>query len=173
MQEPDEHQPVEDDRGVPAAVPLVVDALDGIEQRLMLFLIAREEALGGLLHVQRGGHAAGDFQHRDTAGFVQFGKLYHHGVQLGGEQVHRLATEILVAAGGDPGLPGFGILAALDPVPEALAGRVLTLGEDQQIFMMALADMPPDRHALSFIRPALLDDDLQHRHAGQLRHHAL
>ena len=37
---------------------------------------------------------------------------------------------------------------------------------------MGLADMPPDRHAGSFVWPAAFGDDLKHRHASQFGDHA-
>ena len=129
LQEPYEHEAVEQHAGIPAFIALVVYALDVIQQGNVLLLVGLEELFGGLLHVQRGGNAAGGFQHGQAAGCVQLGQLHHHGLQLAGKQVYRLAFEVFVAARGEAGFAGFGVFVALDPIPLALAGTSLLIGK--------------------------------------------
>ncbi|MEX8503535.1 MAG: hypothetical protein AB3X41_10915 [Leptothrix ochracea] len=64
------------------------------------------------------------------------------------------------------------MLIALDPVPLTLAGLVLPVGEDQQVFRMAVGDVLPDAQALGLVRPAAIDHDLKSNHAAQFGHRA-
>src|SRR3954465_12686181 len=60
LEEVDEHQPVEQDGGVPAAVPLAIDPFDAAQEELVLFLEFVVEALGHPLHVERFPQAGGN-----------------------------------------------------------------------------------------------------------------
>ena len=147
--------------------------MDVLQQGQVLLLVGGEELLGGLLHVQRGGDAARGLQHGQAAGGVQLGQLDHHGLQLAGEQVHGLATKVVVAARGEAELAGVGVLAALDPVPLALAGFALPVGEDEQVFGVAVGHMPPHGHAQVFVGPAAVHHHLDGDHAAEFGHGAV
>ena len=172
MQEPDKHQPVQQDTGVPAFVALVGDALYVREQFQMLLLVSREKLLGGFLYVQRGLDAPRGFQHRQAARFVQLGQVRHHGLQLGRKQVHRLAAKVLMPARSEPGLAGLGMFVAFDPIPLALRRAVLALGKDQQVFGVAVRDVFPYPQALRLVGPAAIHHHLNGHHAAKLRHGA-
>ena len=60
LDEIDEHEAVEHERGVPFAVGLGGDALDEGEEFVVFFLEAVIEAFGDALGVERGAHAGGD-----------------------------------------------------------------------------------------------------------------
>ena len=71
-----------------------------------------------------------------------------------------------MATRGQPGFAGFWILVALDPVPLALAGLVLLVGEDEEVFGMAVRDVLPDAQALRFVWPAAICNHLNGDHAA-------
>ena len=173
LQEPDEHEAVEQHTGVPAFVAFVVYALYVLQQGQVLVLVGLEEFFGGFFYVQRRSDAAGGFQHGQTASGVQFGQLDHHGLEFAGEQVNRLAFEVFVAARCQAGLARLGVFVALDPVPLALAGFVLLVGKDEQVLRVAMGDVPPHLHAQGFIRPAPVHHHLDGHHAAQLGHIAV
>ncbi len=173
LHEPDEHEPVEQHAGVPAFVAFVVNALDVAEQLQVLLLVGSKKLLGGFVHVQRGLDAARRFQHGQAARGVQLGQFDHHGLQLGSEQIDRLAFEIVVAARGEAGLAGFGVLVAFDPVPLALAGAGWLVGEDEQVFGVAVGHVFPHLPALVFVGPAAVHHHLDGDHAAQFGHGAV
>ena len=172
LHEPDEHQPVQDDRGIPAAVALVGYAFDLVEQPGVLFGVAGKEALGGLLDIERRLNAARGFEHRQAAVAVEFGEFHHHRLQLRRKQVHRLATKVVVAARGVLGFAGGLVAPALDPVPLALAGGLALVGEDQQVLGVALRKLAPDVLTRGFVGPPAGGHHLQHGHTAEFGHHA-
>ena len=114
LQEVDEHQPVQQDRGVPAPLPFVADAPDQLQERDVLLLKLAEELLGDTLDVEGRLQPPGHFDDADVALGVEFGEVEDHLAELAEEQVAGLALDVEVVARD--------LLAVLplDPVPEAL-----------------------------------------------------
>ena len=144
--------------------------MDVLQQFQMLLLVGGEEFFGGFLHIQRAGNAARGLQHGKAAGGVQLGQFNHHRLQLAGKQVHRLAFEVFMAARGQPGFAGLGVLALFDPIPLALAGLLLPVGKNQQVFGMAVGNVLPHAQALALVRPAAIHHHLNGDYSAQLRH---
>ena len=73
LEEPYEHQAVQQDGGIPAALAGIWDAFDGVQQLAMLFLEVLEEDLGDGFDVESVADPAGGLGDGDVAVLVEFG----------------------------------------------------------------------------------------------------
>src|SRR5690606_1603591 len=139
LQEVDEHQPIEHHRGVPGAIALVADTVDRLDQPLALDLVLLIEGPCHALHVEGVSQPAGDFDDRQLALLVQLADIDEQAANLAQEEIPRLTLDVEVLARRDA--PIF----TLAPVPER--ARLLGVGENQQILVILLRNLTPDRTA--------------------------
>jgi len=78
LQEVDEHQAVEQDRGIPLLVALVVNAFDEFQKSKVLLLKLDIELFGNALYIQGFFQAVGDFQQGNVARFVKLADVEDH-----------------------------------------------------------------------------------------------
>ena len=160
LQEVDEHQPVQQDRGVPAPLPFVGDAADQLQERDVLVLELAEELLGDPFDIEGGLQPPCDLDDADVALGVELAEVEDHLAELAEEQVAGLALEIEVIA------RELLTVLPLDPVPEALGS--LAVDEDQQVLVVMLGDFLVDGGARLGIRDrAVVCLDFQDDGPGQ------
>lgn len=135
LEEPDEHEAVQEHRCVPAAVALVVDAGDEIEEGEVLILELGVELLRDLLDIEALAEAAGDVDDSGVARF-EVGDFEEKRRDLLEEEVTGLAPQILVGAG------ALAPVLSVDPVP--LAAGALAVDEDEEVLVMELRDLAMD-----------------------------
>ena len=161
LDEIDEHQAVEHDRGIPFPVGALGDAVDELEEGRMLLLEPVVEALGHALHVQAGPHPARDVGQRECFFFVErkgdctkfldesvAGLRFVVGVLPAGGGLSRLALHPL------PDLGGIFGVRENDDMLVGMPGRLLFDLPPQWVFGDALAGgcrKPVDHHA-AFLR---------------------
>jgi hypothetical protein len=139
LQEPDEHQAIEQDRGVPAAIALVVDAGDEVEELEVLLLELAVELLRDFLDVEAELEAPRDFEHLRIA-FLEVGDVEEQRRHFADEEIAGLATEERVRARQ--------LLAILPLDPEPLAARPFFVDEEEQILVPRFGDFAMDRKTL-------------------------
>ena len=128
LQEVDEHQAVQQHRGIPTSLPLVTDALNQFNEGKVLLLEVAVESFGDPLHIQSVSDASGDFDDAGVALFVEFADVENNLAKFAHKEVARLAFDVQVVS--RIALAGL----AFDPVPKALrSGRV---EEDQNVFVV-------------------------------------
>ena len=160
LQEPDEHEPVHERRRIPAALPLVGNALNQFDKDQALGIVFLEELLGDPFHVQRGLHAVYQLGKGEMALIVQLVDVHHDAGNLGDEQVARLAFDIQVFT--REALAAF----PLDPEPEALGGMdaFSTIHEEDQVLVGVLGQGFMDGEASGSLRQP---DHHEGDHAGE------
>ena len=139
LQEINEHQTVEQHRGIPAPLPFVGDAADQLQKRDVLVLKIAEELLGDALDIEGRLKPPCHIDDADVSLGVEIGKVEHHLVELAEEEVAGLALEVKVIA------RDLLTVLPLDPVPEAL--RPLSVHEDQEVLVVELGDLFVDAGA--------------------------
>ena len=178
LQEPHEHQAVQQHAGIPAAIALVVETGYQRQEFGMRSLVILEELLGDALDIQRRLQPLRDLDHGEVAAFGHVGQLEEQPVQLGDEKIGRLVAEVAVLA--HPAL-GFavGIAPALGPDPEALRGLVLAVDEEAEVLAELFSNAAFHGVAQGAVwhcgrgaRRRLLPDH-EHSSPGELGHHAL
>ena len=132
LQEVDKHQPVEQDRGVPAPLPLVADTANQFQERDVLFLKLAEEFLGDSLNIERRPQPAGDLDDADVAVLVKLAQVEHDLAELAEKQITRLSFAEQVIARVELSVLAF------DPIPKALCS--LTVHEDEQVLVVQFCD---------------------------------
>ena len=99
LQEVDEHQAVQQDRGVPPPLPLVGDAANQLQEGDVLLLELAKELLGDLFDVQGRLQTLGHLDDADVPFGVEVGQVENHLAELAQEEVARLPLAIQVIAG--------------------------------------------------------------------------
>jgi hypothetical protein len=128
LQEIDEHEAVQQYRGIPTPLTLVRHALNQFEEGDVQFLEFAEEPFGYPLDVQGLFQPVGDLDDTDVALVVKLAQVKHDLAKLAQKEIAGLALAINVIA-----RIGLAFLP-FDPVPEAL-GAVL-VDKNQHIFVM-------------------------------------
>ncbi|MBK9943104.1 MAG: hypothetical protein IPP13_15970 [Kouleothrix sp.] len=161
LQEVDEHQPVQQHRGIPAPLALVGNALDRAEQGLVQLFERVEELARDWLDVERLAQSLCDIDQRNIAVGVQLADVDKHRAELADQQVARLALH--------EGMPAWKRLAALalDPVPQA--ARALGIQKDQEVFEMKLCNIVRNRAAQRLVGDrTVIDRHLKNNDAGEI-----
>ncbi len=132
LQKPDEHHPVQNDRGVPAPLPFIGDAANVAQKLGVGQLKLVKEFFGDPLNIQRGFHPAGYGHYRQVAVGVQFAYIHKHGADFTQKKVAGLAAHKIVRAGKTLAA------LALDPIPDTLAAR--GIHKNQQVLVILAGD---------------------------------
>src|SRR5437762_3331424 len=113
LQEIHEHQAIEQDRRVPAALAIVADTLDELDEFQVQAGEVAVELLGHTFHVEGVSEPLGHLHDGDIAAVVQVTEVEYDLAELAQKKIAGLSLEVKVLA--------WVLLAVvpLDPVPEA------------------------------------------------------
>ncbi len=128
LQKVDEHQTIEQDRGVPAPLLFVRYALDKFDKSNVLAVEFLVKALGNTLDVEGVAEPPGDLHQGHVAGCVELADVENYATELAEEKVARLSLDVEMIT-----REVFAILS-LHPAPNALG--TCRVQENQQVLVV-------------------------------------